>query len=58
MAVRTEDGTVTYRAMNGHLMEYWEDPDNPGKPARDYAWAAWCAEGCGACAEGDTRPDW
>ena len=52
------DGIVTYRAANGHLMQYHEDPDRPGKPARESAWAAWCAPGCEACAEGYPLPDW
>jgi len=54
----TTDGLVTYRAANGHLMQYWEDPKRPGKPDRAAAWEAWCAPECGACADGDPLPDW
>ena len=54
----TADGIATYLAANGHTMQYHEDPERPGKPARGAAWEAWCAPGCGACAEGDPLPDW
>lgn len=54
----SDDGMITYRAANGHLMEYWEDDERPGKPARGHAFEAWCADNCGACAEGDPLPDW
>jgi hypothetical protein len=53
-----KDGIVTYRAANGHKMQYHEDPTRPGHAERDAAWSAWCADDCEACAEGDPLPDW
>lgn len=50
--------TVTYRAANGHRMEYFESISRPGSPARGHSWRAWCAKGCEACAEGEPLPDW
>ena len=50
--------TVTWTAVNGHRMEYFESISRPGTPARAHAWQAWCAEGCQACAAGEPLPDY
>jgi hypothetical protein len=52
----TTDTVIKYGAANGHLMEYYEDANQPGKPARACAWASWHSDDC-TCG-GEPIPDW
>jgi len=52
----TTNTIVRYQSWAGHLMEYYEDENNPGKPGRAHAWASWHSSAC-ACG-GEPLPDY
>jgi hypothetical protein len=52
----TTDKIISYQSWGGHLMEWYEDEQRPGKPGRASAWAAWHSQKC-RCG-GEPLPDY